>query len=76
MNHIHTRYDANGKVTELSKLSTGRMNHGYTAATVGLIHKVIACLTFRCSLYKRKDSTFFIVAGGHDGASKLSSTEV
>ena len=28
MNHIHTRYDANGKVTELSKLSTGRMNHG------------------------------------------------
>ena len=61
---------------QLEEWTMGKRSSLFTAATVGLIHKVIECLTFRCSLYKRKDSTFFIVAGGHDGASKLSSTEV
>ena len=27
-------------------------------------------------MYKKGDSTFFIVAGGHDGSTKLASTEV
>ena len=86
---VSFRYDVNDNVIELGRLATGRMNHGSVSAThlkktshliirSPLLHSPHVSLLseIRCSLYSWGGSTFFIVAGGHDGATKLASTEV